>query len=405
MTDPISRPLRIFVSYASGCLTDHESHGDGLICFSLLNGLARRGHDIFAYTPHAAILDGDPRLRVRVRRHSSPADSLAGWEHHWRAGRWLREILRTDRVDLVWRMHPYGEGCPEKPPTAGRPLVIGPLFRGWPAETAATTRLGRPRFGFGIGKYLRPLARLGWERTMRSAGLILCATPGHVSEIRAAYAGAKVILTPVIVDPPAGDRERVRWTGLGPFHLLFVANLQPGKNAGLFCEVVGELRQRGVDARGTMIGDGMERKVVEGLISARGLGEYVRLLGKVPNAEVFGHHRSSHLLVSTSVGEPYGRGIAEAMSVGTPAVCHRSGGPAEFISTGEEGLLVGNLSPIAYADEIAPVVADPAQWEALSVGAARKAAGWRGEVVLEALERALVELGRSPTARKFRGVS
>ena len=29
MTDPTTRPLGIFVSYASGCLTDHEPHGDG----------------------------------------------------------------------------------------------------------------------------------------------------------------------------------------------------------------------------------------------------------------------------------------------------------------------------------------------------------------------------------------
>jgi glycosyltransferase involved in cell wall biosynthesis len=399
MTDPTSQPLGIFVSYASGCLTDHEPHGDGLICFSLLNGLARRGHDVFAYTPHAAVRDCDPRLRVQARWHRSPADSLAGWEHHWRAGRWLRKILRTDRIDLTWRMHPYGEGCPEKPPTAGRPLVIGPLFRGWPAETPIPTGMGQPRLGFGIGKYLRPLARRGWERSMRSAGLILCATPGHVKEVQANYPGARVVLSPVIVEPPPDDRPRDRWTGQGPFRLLFVANLYPGKNAGVFCEIVGELRRKGLDARGTLIGDGAERMVVEELIAARGLGEYVRMLGKVPNVEVFGHLRSSHLLVSASVGEPYGRGIAEAMAVGTPAACHRSGGPSEFITPGTDGLLVGELSPAAFAEEIAPITADAARWEALSAGAARTAVGWRSEVVLGDLERALVELCRGATAR------
>lgn len=394
MTDTTARPLGIFVSYASGCLTDHEPHGDGLICFSLLDGLARRGHNVFAYTPHAAIRDGDPRLRVRVRGHLSPADSLAGWEHLWRAGRWLREVVRTERIDLTWRMHPYGAACPGEPPTAGRPLMIGPLFRGWPADTPVPAGLGQPRFGFGIGKYLRPFTRRGWERAMRSAGLILCATPGHVREVQAKYPGARVLLTPVIVDPPPGDRPQARWTGQGPFRLLFVANLYPGKNARMFCEVVCELRRRGLDARGTMIGDGVERAAVEELSAARGLGEHVRMLGKVPNAEVFGHLRTSHLLVSTSVGEPYGRGIAEAMAVGIPAACHRSGGPAEFITSGEDGLLAGELTAAAYANAIAPVVADPARWDALAAGAARTAADWRSEVVLGALEQALVGLCR-----------
>jgi len=399
MTDVKVQRLGIFVSYASGCLTDHEPHGDGLICFSLLNGLARRGHNVFAYPPHAAIRDGDPRLRVRVRGHRSPADSLAGWEHLWRAGRWLRHLVRTERVDLTWRMHPYGEGCPGKPSTDGRPLVIGPLFRGWPVDTPVPAELGQPRFGFGIGKYLRPLALRGWERAMRAAALLLCATTGHAREVQAAYPRARVLLTPVIVDPPPDDRPRARWTGQDPFRLLFVANLYPGKNARVFCEVVGELHRRGVDARGTIIGDGAERAAVEELIAARGLGEYVRMLGKVPNAEVFGHLRTSHLLVSASVGEPYGRGIAESMAVGTPCACHRSGGPAEFITAGADGLLAGELTAAAYADEIAPVAADPARWDALAAGAARTAAGWRSEVVLATLEQALVGLSREPAVQ------
>jgi glycosyltransferase involved in cell wall biosynthesis len=399
MTSPTARPLGIFVSYASGCLTDHEPHGDGLICFSLLNGLARRGHDVFAYAPHAAIQNADPRLRVRVREHRSPADSLAGWEHLWRAGRWLRELLRTERVDLTWRMHPYGEGCPGKPPTDGRPLVIGPLFRGWPADTPVPAGLGQPRFGIGIGKYVRPLARRGWEGAMRAASLILCATPGHVREVQAAYPRARVLLTPVTVDPPPEDRPRVRWTGEGPFRLLFVANLYPGKNARVFCELVGELRHRGVNAHGTLIGDGAEWAVVQELIAARGLGDHVRMLGKIPNAEVFGHLRASHLLVSTSIGEPYGRGIAEAMAIGTPTACHRSGGPAEFITNGADGLLISELTAAAYADEICPVAADPIRWDALAAGAARTAADWRSEVVLGTLEQALYGLCRGTTVR------
>ena len=62
----LSKPLTIFVHRASECLTDHESHGDGLICFSLLSGLAERGHQIFAYTNTAPIRQCSPNLHVKT---------------------------------------------------------------------------------------------------------------------------------------------------------------------------------------------------------------------------------------------------------------------------------------------------------------------------------------------------
>jgi len=384
--------LGIFVSQASGCLTDYLPHGDGLICFSILDGLARRGHNVFALTPYSAIRSRSPRLHVRTLTPSIPANSLAGWELLWRAGRWLKQLVRTERIDLTWRMHPYGEGCPGKPPTLGRPLVIGPLFRGWPAESHDSARPVQHRFGFGIGKYLRPFAQRGWERAMGTASLILCATPNHAHEVQCAYPNAKVIVTPVMVDPPGEDQPRARWTGQGPFRLVFVANLVRGKNPQLFCDVVAELRRRGADVSGTLIGDGSERAAIEAQIAASGLTECISLLGQLANAEVFGHLRASHLLLSASVGEPYGRGIAEAMAVGTPAVCHRSGGPAEFVTHEKDGLLVGEMNVAAYANAILQVMASDKRWELLAEGAIQTAAAWKSEVVLKTIDGALSEL-------------
>jgi len=398
--------LGIFVSYASGCLTDHMSHGDGLICFSILDGLARRGHEVFAYAQHADIRSSDPRLHVRVQLPKTPADSFAGWEHLWRAGRWLQQLVRTERIDVAWRMHPYGEACPGKPPTSGRPLVIGPLFRLWPAANGASKPVFQHRFGFGIGKFLQPLARRGWDRALRSADLVLCATPNHAREMQSQYPQAKVIVTPVMIDPPSECEPRARWTGRGPLRLAFVANLNRVKNPRLFCEVVAELRRRGADVSGTVIGEGDERAALEELIAESGLAEHIHLLGRVPNDEVFAHLRAAHLLLSASVGEPYGRGIAEAMAVGTPTVCHHSGGPAEFVSHEKDGLLVRELTAAAYADAIMPIAVSTSRWESLAEGAVRTAAAWKSEVVLASIEDALAGLvrKRTPAAADRRSV-
>ena len=195
-----------------------------------------------------------------------------------------------------------------------------------------------------------------------------------------------------LVDPPGEDQPRARWTGQGPFRLVFVANLVRGKNPQLFCDVVAELRRRGADVSGTLIGDGSERAAIEAQIAASGLTECISLLGQLANAEVFGHLRASHLLLSASVGEPYGRGIAEAMAVGTPAVCHRSGGPAEFVTHEKDGLLVGEMNVAAYANAILQVMASDKRWELLAEGAIQTAAAWKSEVVLKTIDGALSEL-------------
>ena len=62
----IKKPLTIFVHRASECLTDYESHGDGLICFSLLNGLAERGHEAYAFANTAPIRAASSRLHVKT---------------------------------------------------------------------------------------------------------------------------------------------------------------------------------------------------------------------------------------------------------------------------------------------------------------------------------------------------
>ena len=94
-------------------------------------------------------------------------------------------------------------------------------------------------------------------------------------------------------------------------------------------------------------------------------------------------------MVSTSVGEPYGRGIAEAMSVGTPAICHCSGGPADFIGDGHDGLLVDELTADAYAARLQATLSAPGSWNWLSASAGSKAQQWRTEAVLDTLESAL----------------
>ena len=387
-----TKKLTLFVHRASECLTDHESHGEGLICFSLLRGLAERGHKIYAYTGRAAIREMPAGMVVKAERHRVPANSLAHWEHALRADRWLQAVAETEPVDLVWYMNPAG-GSPRLPNTLGRPLVVGPLYYGWPEQPDGTANSGRPRLGIGLQSIVKPIADRGWAQTLASAALIFCATGPHAEAVQRKFPAADVQALPVIVDPPPGVAASPRHRGAGGrVSLLFVANLVPNKNPQVFCETVQRLRAAGLDAHGTLLGDGPERPALEAWCAANALQDAVCFGGKVPNSAVYHAVRDADYLVSASHGEPYGRGIAEAMSVGTPAVCHRSGGPADFIRDGVNGLLVSKLTAAAYAGRIAALLARPGGWAALSAGALQTAAQWRSAVVLDTLEEALVRI-------------
>lgn len=387
-------PLTIFVHRASECLTDHVSHGDGLICFSLLNGLAERGHTIYAYANSAPIRECSSRLHVKTARHRVPANSLAAWEHSWRAERWLNKLMRTTKIDLVWRMHPYGDGCPYPPRTYGKPLVIGPLFSEWPADFSQPQNTGQPRFGVSIKELVRPSARRGWQRTLESASLLIAATSKRAASLQEAVPTALATISPVIVDSPFGDEGRKREppNASRPLRLLLVANLLPNKNAVIFCETIKRLKEAGVNAEGTILGDGPGRNELETYRACHGLENSIFLKGSLPHAQVWDYLHQADILVSCSWFEAYGRSIVEAMSVGTPVVCYSgSVGPAEIIENGVDGLLVSDLTAEAYADVIAGTIRQPSAWERLSERALHTAQAWRKDVVLSQLEESLYQ--------------
>ena len=385
------RLLTIFVHRASECLTDHAPHGEGLICFSLLDGLARRGHRIFAYANHVAIQNPPVGLTVKTATHRVPANSLAPYEHSWRAERWMRRLARTEAIDLVWRMNPTGTTCPYPPPTLGRPLVVGPLYYPWPVDPNRPAATGRPRLGVGIGPLVRRVSERGWRRTLSAASLVLCATSPHAAEIGRQYPKIRAEPLPLIVDPPPDLNSKSRVRNEQPV-LAFVGHLMPNKNPAVFLDAVGLLRRRGLDATALVIGDGPNRAALEARCRSDWIGGAVRFVGRVPNPEVYRLVGGADFLVSTSLGEPYGRNIAEAMSVGTVPACHRSGGPADFITPGVDGLLIDRLDPAAYADAIASVCADPESWHRLSNGAQSSASDWTSGRVLDRLEVMLAEV-------------
>jgi glycosyltransferase involved in cell wall biosynthesis len=250
-----------------------------------------------------------------------------------------------------------------------------------------------------LRRLTEPIAARGWKQSQRDARLLIASTPVHAAALRQEFEGVAVIDLPVIVEPAGEATARREAPAPHTIRLIFVANLLPYKNPRIFCEIVRRLRAQGIAAEGVLLGDGPERKALEEYGRTQGLQNALCFAGRVPNAEVYRRIAQADLLISLSDGEPYGRSIVEAMSVGTPCICHRSGGPADFIEHGVDGILVDRMDSEDYAVAIERIAAHPDLWKALSVGAAVKASCWTSHVVLSQLEEALLMAAHRPNSR------
>ncbi|MCS3677799.1 glycosyltransferase involved in cell wall biosynthesis [Salinibacter ruber] len=114
------------------------------------------------------------------------------------------------------------------------------------------------------------------------------------------------------------------------------------------------VRDRGVNARLVIIGEGEERENLERLIRDLGLEKCVRLPGFVNNPSTY--MRAADVFVLSSRWEGFGNVLVEAMACGTPVVSTNCpNGPAEILENGKWGHLVPVGDQKALAEAIIDV--------------------------------------------------
>jgi glycosyltransferase involved in cell wall biosynthesis len=155
---------------------------------------------------------------------------------------------------------------------------------------------------------------------------------------------------------PPEDREAVR-RALGLRHraLVCVGNLVPLKGYDLVIRACAELP----DTDLLIAGDGPERSNLEGLANDLGIGERLRLLGRVDHAALGRFYGAADALVLASSREGWPNVLLEAMACGTPVVANRVGGTAEAVTEPAAGVLVEERSPAALAAGIRRLLDNP----------------------------------------------
>ncbi|HEX9780151.1 MAG TPA: glycosyltransferase [bacterium] len=307
---------------------------------TLANGLDRRRWQVLLALgtggPFAAELSADVRkIPLRARRVRHAVLPLASILRRAKPAVAFAPMPDADlALTAAWRL-------------AGRPCAL--VLR----ESNHRSAEGRLKRG--------PFDRLlGWA--YRQADRVVALSRGVEADIRARYGV-----------PP----ERVR-TIYNPIDLKRIASLrhaaQPalrGREGLRIVAVARLIRQKGIDillhacrslpdlpVRLTVLGDGPERRALEGMAAEFGLLDRVTFLGWSENP--YPWMAQADMLVVPSRWEGFGHVIVEGMACGTPVIAARCpAGPDEIITHGEDGLLCEPESPAALADSIRALAGDP----------------------------------------------
>ena len=160
------------------------------------------------------------------------------------------------------------------------------------------------------------------------------------------------VVVPLGVDVEAIERA-VGQRRPDPGKFLFVGRLADKKGADVLLNAMARTPQ----ARLVVLGDGPEAPALQALAQDLGIQDRVRFIGRQPRPRVMEELRTAYALVIPST---VGRGgdrdgtplvMCEAMAARVPVIASSFGGLAEYIVSGETGLLVepGSVPSLAAA--------------------------------------------------------
>ena len=169
---------------------------------------------------------------------------------------------------------------------------------------------------------------------------------------------------PQAVHPrPRADARRRLGLPVDAHVLLFAGRIQPLKAPDVLLKAVAVLLEGDPQLRSRLVvpivggpsGSGLEHpEALADLVDDLGLGDVVRFVPPVDQAELAEWCRAATLVAVPSYNESFGLVAAEAQATGTPVVAAAVGGLTTVVRDGRSGLLVDTHEPRDWAARAAP---------------------------------------------------
>lgn len=206
-----------------------------------------------------------------------------------------------------------------------------------------------------------PSRAVALEQVFSKVDLIHCVSDDMRRTVEALGAPTDRILVnrPAV---PVADFAALRRTDPptdGPLNVLSVGRLHWKKAHDDGLRAVAALRDRGVEVRHRIAGEGDQREKLLFLIDQLDLGDSVELLGTCTEAQVRSELARADVMLLPSLSEGISNAVLEAMAAGRPVVTTDCGGMSEVVSDGVDGMVVGVGDIAAMTDRLEALARDP----------------------------------------------
>lgn len=192
--------------------------------------------------------------------------------------------------------------------------------------------------------------------------------------------------------PPPRDYLRIAYASL----------VMPYKGADTLVEALALLHGAGVKFTATIAGGTLMPEFVQALqtfVETEGMQDCVQFPGVLARQALSQLYKECNVLAFPSLfEEPFGISQVEAMAAGLTLVTSGTGGAAEIVRHGRDGLIFESENPLDLADCLSSLPAQPERWQALSQAGQQKAMTQFSQTkAVEQLEAILYELVTSAT--------
>ena len=322
-----SPKLSIFISHPSHFLTDHRPHGDGLLAYSYIDELAKRGHQLHVAVPLMDV-NGPVRSNVHfypvncVVKPSSSSPSLPHrLEYAVRVRGLLNRIRRKVHIDLIHQLNPVVSGISLFLPAKRIPLVLGPIPPPWSTAGSQSTQ------GHVDQRKTTLLKKLIRKWEFAAAKVILIPTRASLSALPTTSSVLRKIaevnygVNTDLYRPQSSTQPFTR-----PPTILFMANLLRRKGIFILLDAFKRIAPQVPDCQLIIAGDGPDANTVRQRVQQSPYQSRIKLLGVIKREDVplLMQHCSVYCL--PSYGEPFGMSALEAMACGVPVVGTKTGG-------------------------------------------------------------------------------
>ncbi len=149
-----------------------------------------------------------------------------------------------------------------------------------------------------------------------------------------------------------------------PLHLVYVGRIETAKGAGRALQIVHQLKERGLDVRLDLAGDGPELPAFQRMAGDLGLAGCVRFLGAVSRPDLAPLYARAHFIVLPSASsEGWPKVLSEAMAYGAVPITSNISSIAQYLAQARTGRTFQPADVNSYVEAIVWYSENPAAWQ------------------------------------------